>query len=418
MEFAVIRLDKLKLREDADKGSRSAKILLSFLKDTSGFLSCISIGNTLANLLLSSFVAVTFSEPLSRWLAGHLPQSVSYTTVETATTVLVTVLLTYVVLVCGETSPKQFAIARGDGYARRMAAPLKGWACVIRPVVSLVNFSVRSILFLFGIKPGDASSVEVDEEQIMRQVEYGEQQGSIEPDEKKMIENVFELNDRTAFDVMVHRKDVVAIEVGTDPDEIRNMIREVGYSRYPVYTDSIDNVIGVLNARDFLLASFDGKKFDYRTLLRKPLFVPETVRADVLLATMQKRKQALAVVVDEFGGTSGIVTVEDLVEEVVGEIYDEYDNSAEMLRIVKLPDGTFRIPGEMPISDVNAELKLELPEGEFSTIGGYVIEHLGSLPTEGTVVENDENGVSLTVERMDGTRVESIVAALRQKAES
>ena len=409
IEFAVIRLDRLVLRAQADEGDRTAKLLLYFLDEPGRFLSSISIGNTLANLLLSSFVAVTFAAPLSRWAVAKLPGHWAPGGVEAVVTALVTLLLTFFVLVFGEIAPKQFALDRGEGFARRMARPVRGWARVVSPAVSLVNLSARGLLRLFGIRAGDVHRLVVDEEQIMRQVEYGEKSGAIESDEKEMIENVFELNDLTAADVMVHRKDVVALPSDVSAKDVAETIRETGYSRYPVYTENIDNVVGILNTRDFLLRSLETPAPAIGPLVRKAMFVPETIKVDVLLRRMQKRKQRLAIVVDDFGGTSGIVSIEDLLEEIVGELYDEYDTDSDILRIVRLPDGTWRVPGESTIDEVNDKLGIELEEGEFNTLGGYIIEHLGTVPAAGAMLRVAEEGVDLKVEKMDGHRIGSVL---------
>ena len=414
IEFAVIRLDRLVLRAQADEGDRTAKLLLVFLDDPGRFLSSISIGNTLANLLLSSFAAVTFAAPLARWAVARLPGHAAPGTVEAVATALVTVLLTFLVLVCGEIAPKQFALDRGEGFARRVVRPVRGWARIVSPAVSLVNVSARGLLRLFGIRTGDVHSLVVDEEQIMRQVEYGEKSGAIESDEKEMIENVFELNDLTAADVMVHRKDVVALPSDVSAKDVAETIRETGYSRFPVFTENVDNVVGILNTRDFLLRSLETPEPAIGPLIRKAMFVPETIKVDVLLRRMQKRKQRLAIVVDDFGGTSGIVSLEDLLEEIVGELYDEYDKDSEILRIVRLPDGSWRVPGESTIDEVNEKTGLELEEGEFNTLGGYIIEHLGTVPAAGAMLRVPGEGVDLKVEKMDGHRIDSVLVQATQ----
>ena len=408
IEFAVIRLDRLKLKTEADEGDRTARLLLFFLDDTGRFLSSISIGNTLANLLLSSFVAVTFAEPLSKHLHAMLPGS-NYASVEAATTAAVTLLLTFVVLVCGEIAPKQFALSRGDSFARRLARPIRSWAALVYPAVYCINLATKGLLRLFGVHPEAGQPLVVNEEQILRQVEYGEQHGAIESDEKEMIENVFDLNDQTAADVMVHRKDVVALPSDVSAREVADTIRETGYSRFPVYEENIDNVVGILNTRDFLLRSLQESEPAIQPLLRKAMFVPETIKADVLLKRMQKRKQRLAIVVDDFGGTSGIVSMEDLVEQIVGELYDEYDDQSDISRIVRLPDGAWRVPGESTIDDVNDTLDTGLVEGEFNTLGGYIIERLDTVPAAGALVRVPELGLELKVEKVDGHRIDSVL---------
>ena len=201
----------------------------------------------------------------------------------------------------------------------------------------------------------------------------------------------------------------MALPVDAEWGEVRDTIRRAGVSRIPIYRDTIDTIEGVLNSRDFLLRSLDAKSFSIAPLLRKPMFVPETVKADALLKRMQRRKQAMAIVIDDHGGTSGIVTMEDLVEQVVGEIYDEYDSEDDVVRIERLGDGRWRVPGEASIDDANDALGAHLEEGEFGTLGGWLFERLSSVPSQGDVVEVPEHGLRMRVERMDGQRIDSVI---------
>ena len=405
-EFAVIRLDRLKVKQAAEEGSRRDRILAGFLADTGRFLSAISIGNTLANLLLSSFAAITFAPPLARKLVGSVRADAA---AESAAAAAVTVLLSFAVLVFGEVAPKQAAIAAGERWAHRFARVLRAWTWLAHPVVWLVSASSRLALRPFGVRPADGLAPAVTEDQILLQVEAGEQQGTVEADEKEMIENVFELNDLTAEDVMVHRKDVVALPADAPWPQIRDTIRRSGVSRIPIYRGSIDTIEGILNSRDFLLRSADSKSFSIGPLLRKPAFFPETIKADLLLKRMQKRKLSFAVIVDDHGGTSGIVTIEDLVEQIVGDLYDEYDPPDDVIEIKRLGEGRWRVPGEATIDDVNEAVGAELEEGEFNTLGGWIFERLSSIPSQGARIRVPEAGLELTVERMDGLRVDSVL---------
>ena len=404
-EFAVIRLDRLKVKQAAEEGSRRDRILAGFLSDTGRFLSSISIGNTLANLLLSSFAAITFAPPLARRIvaADAAPGA------EALAAAAVTVVLSYAVLVFGEIAPKQAAIAAGERFAHRFAPLLRAWTWIVHPAVWLVSASARLVLRPLGVRPGDGLVPAVTEDQILLQVEAGEQQGTVEADEKEMIENVFELNDLTAADVMVHRKDVVALPAEASWEEIRDTIRRAGVSRIPIYRGSIDTIEGVLNARDFLLRSVDSRSFAIAALLRKPMFVPETVKADVLLKRMQKRKQSIAIIVDDYGGTSGIVTIEDLVEQIVGDLYDEYDGPDDVVEIKDLGEGKWLVPGESSIDDVNEALGTELEEGEFSTLAGWIVERLASVPAQGADVDVPEHGLSMKVVKMEGRRIDTVL---------
>ena len=410
-EFAVIRLDRLALKEEAESGSRPARTLSAFLADTGRFLSSLSVGNTVANLLLSSFAAITFAPPIARRLAAALPGEPDLAAVETASAALLTLLLSYAVLVFGEIAPKQFALARGEGFAHKAAGAMRAWAAIVSPAVFLVSGGAKLLLKLFGVRAPMADAAPVSEEQILRQVEWGEEHGSIETDEKEMIENVFELKDLTAEDVMVHRKDVVALPTDATWGGIRDTIRRTGVSRIPIYRGSVDTIEGILNSRDFLLRSTDSKNFSIAPLLRKAMFVPETVKADLLLKRMQKRKQSMAIVIDDHGGTSGIVTVEDLVEQVVGELYDEYDKEEDVIRIEKLGEGRWRVPGEAELDDVSEAVGAELEEGEYTTLGGWLFERLASVPAQGAVVDVPELGLQMKIEKMDGHRIDSVLVS-------
>ena len=215
---------------------------------------------------------------------------------------------------------------------------------------------------------------------------------------------------------MVHRRDIVAIPVTATEEECRETIRSSNFSRIPVYEENIDNIKGILNSRDFLLKALDNEHINFVDILRKPLFVPETIRADVLFSQMQKSKQPIAIVLDEYGGTSGLISLEDLLEEIVGEIYDEYDQPEEEKReIEKLNDDEYRVPGEMPLKDVIEQLQLPTPEDEdFNTFAGIVFDRLKTVPTVGTIVPLPKLHIEAKVEKMDGNRIESLVVVKKE----
>lgn len=246
----------------------------------------------------------------------------------------------------------------------------------------------------------------VSEEDIREMVDKGEEKGEIEKEEKELIENVFEFNNSTAADVMVHRTDTVMLWVNDSPEEIMDTIRSSGLTRYPVYDEDTDDIIGILNTRDYLMNALEKKPKSFRQLLRKAYFVPETVRTDVLFRDMQSKKTHFAVVVDEYGGTSGIITMEDLVEELVGDIYDEFDPQDEQ-EIVPLGENLWRISGGTALEDVAEALAMEFPEDEEAeTLGGLVFARLDVIPADGShpVVETD--GLHIEVEKLADRRVE------------
>jgi putative hemolysin len=407
-EIAIISLNDAKVRRDADQGDKMSKILRRFIDEPGRFLATIQVGVTLAGFLASAFAAVTFAQPLARWFSSHAWCPLAHTTVEGIATILVTIILAFLTLILGELVPKRIAMQHSEQLARFVARPLRFVASTAAPFVNLLNFATNRILNLFGIDPTKGHD-RVSEEEIRMMVDIGGENGSIEPQEKKMIENVFEFNNKTAGEIMLHRLDIVALPIDVEESEIRHTIRKSGFSRIPIYNGSIDNIMGILNTRDYLIRALEDRPLKLPELLRKPFFVPETIRADILFQQMQKGKQAIAIVLDEFGGTSGLVSMEDLLEEIVGEIYDEYDVNVFPPSIVKLSETEFRIAGEAEIDDAADTLGVEIPEGDFTSLGGFILDKLGSIPEPGTRLEIPELNLDITVETMDGNRIDDVL---------
>ncbi len=407
-EIAIISLNDAKVRRDADQGDKTAKILRKFIDAPGRFLATIQVGVTLAGFLASAFAAVTFARPGALWVSAQTWCHLSVTTVESFMTIGVTVLLAFLTLIFGELVPKRVAMKHSAGLAKFVSKPLTVIASVTHPFVSLLNFVTDKILALFGI---DTSHVRehISEEEIRMMVDIGGENGSIEPQEKEMIENVFEFNNKTAAEIMVHRTDIVAISISIDDATCRETIRKCGLSRIPVYQGTIDDIQGILNTRDYLIKALDDQHPRVADLLRKPFFVPETIRTDLLFRQMQKNKQSIAIVLDEFGGTSGIVSVEDLLEEIVGEIYDEYDINIITSGIEKLSETDYRMPGETEIDDAAEVLDVKMEEGDFNSLGGFIFEKLNRMPTAGTKLLLPELSLELTVEKMDGHRIDSVL---------
>ncbi|MEI3001145.1 MAG: hemolysin family protein [Victivallis sp.] len=239
-------------------------------------------------------------------------------------------------------------------------------------------------------------------------VDIGEENGAIESDEKRMIENVFEFNNTTAAEVMTHRTELVALEIDTPPDEVERVLLSCGFSRVPVYRNDIDDIVGMLHFREYLSAKLKGEAApDIRKLLKPVYFAPGTMRANILFRNMQSRKFGMAVILDEFGGTSGIVSVEDLLEEIVGSLYDEYDEPE--VEIEEVAENEWRIGGSMRLDEIARKLDILLPEEEYDTIGGLVFGELNAIPTVGAVVELPEAGVTIRVVSVDERRVEQVL---------
>ena len=281
---------------------------------------------------------------------------------------------------------------------------------VFSPLVWLLSVSTDGLLKLLGINP-KAETEEVTEEEIRMMVDMGGESGAIEETEKEMIENIFEFNNLSAEDVMTHRMDVTAIWVGDDQETILKTILETGLSRFPVYDEDIDDIIGILSTRAYLLECHSKSPRPLRHLLHEAYFVPETVQADALFRDMQKKKVHMSIVVDEYGGMSGIVTMEDLLEEIVGNIYDEFDPQAEV-EIVRVEDNLWRVSGSVALRDLADVIEAELPlEEEYDTLGGLVFAQFTTIPRDGSQPEVDVSGLHIKVEKIDEHRVESALVS-------
>ena len=285
-------------------------------------------------------------------------------------------------------------------------APVADWTMtILSPVTRLCMALGALILRPFHIKPADAGDA-VTEEDIMQMVDIGEEKGAIEADEREMIENIFEFNNMNAGDCMIHRKDITAIDIESTDAEILNTIRQSGLSRFPVYEGSIDNVLGILTTRDYLLNRAEGRQAPLKALVRPAHFVPESVRTDVLFQEMQSRKQHMAIVVDEYGGTSGLITLEDLLEEIVGNIYDEFDPKEDP-EITRLSDGRWRISGSADLESVAKALDIQLPtDEEYDTLGGLIFSRLTEIPSDGEHPVVECFGLRISVEQIADRRVE------------
>lgn len=297
-----------------------------------------------------------------------------------------------------------------------VAAPAE-WAVLALSVITLPSYWLgKAILHPFHIQPGMAAE-HVTEEEIRMMVDIGEEKGAIEADEKEMIENIFEFNNMNAEDCMIHRKDITAIDADDTMDEVLATIAESGLSRFPVYEDSIDNVIGILTSRDFLINRCSEAPKPFRELIRPAHFVPESVHTDVLFREMQSRKQHMAIVIDEYGGTSGLITLEDLLEEIVGNIYDEFDPKEEQ-DITALSDGRWRVSGSTDLETLGEALSIELPlDEEYDTLGGLVFSHLTEIPADGTRPQVECFGLRISVTEIADRRVEWAIVEKLPKTE-
>ena len=405
-EIAVISLSETKLRKQAEEGDKKAKKLLALMQAPDNFLSAIQIAITLAGFLNAAFAADSFAGPLVNWLVQDLGvTAIPVGVLNTLMVILVTIILSYFTLVLGELVPKRIAMKKTEGVARATVGAVWAVATVFRPVIWLLSKSTNGVLRLLHIDP-KADEEEVSEDEIRMMVDLGEERGTIEANEKELIDNIFEFNNTTAEDVMVHRTDMVMIWADDPADEILRTIQDSGMSRFPVCEEDADDIIGLLNTRDYLLNAQLAHPKSLRELLRPAYFVPESVRTDVLFRDMQSKKVHMAIVVDEYGGTSGLVTMEDLLEEIVGNIYDEFDPQEEQV-IEQLEDYLWRISSSCELDQVAEALNMEFPEDEESdTLGGLVFAQLSAIPEDGSQVAVDTCGLHIQVQNFTDRRVE------------
>ena len=405
-EIALISLSGARLKKRAGEGDKQAAKLLPLTQAPDYFLSAIQIAVTLAGFLSSAFAADSFSGPLAAWLADDLGVTIlSPAALNGLMVVLITLALSYFSLVFGELVPKRIAMKKTEAVARFTAGAVAAVAAVFRPVIWLLSKSTNGVLRLLHIDP-QAGPEDVSEDEIRMMVDLGEERGVIGAFEKELIENIFAFGDTTARDVMVHRTDMAMVRAGAASEDVRNAILASGRSRFPVYREDADHIVGILNTRDFLLNAQQLRPKPLTGLLRPAYFVPESVHTDVLFRDMQRKKVHMAIVVDEYGGTSGLVTIEDLLEEIVGSICGESD-PREGKDIEQAGPGVWKAAGGCGLEQVARALGVELPGMvDAGTLGGLVFAQLSAIPEDGAHIEVDACGLHIKVLELTGRRVE------------
>lgn len=404
-EIAILQLNENKLRKQAEEGSKKAEKLLALASSPNKFLSTIQIGITLAGFLGAAFAADNFASMLTDWLLS-IGVTMGRVPLNSLCVILITLILSYFTLILGELVPKRIAMQKAEAVANVVGPVIYSLAAIFRPVVFLLSKSTNGLLRLIGLNP-NAQSDEVTEEEIRLMVDIGEETGAIDTAEREMIENIFEFNNISAEDVMVHRTDVKSIWVDEEKDEIIKAILETGLSRFPVYDEDNDDIVGILNTREYLLNLTGEEKKSVRDLMRPAYFVPESVAADVLFRDMQKSKVHMSIVVDEYGGMAGIVTMEDLLEEIVGNIYDEFDPPKEM-EIEQISENLWRVSGGAELEALEEAMDIEIPQKEeYDTIGGLIFSRFSSIPQDGSQPEVTIGEMEISVATILDHRVES-----------
>lgn len=399
-EIAVISLNETKLRRQAEDGDKKAARMLKMVTEPTGFLSTIQICITLAGFLGSAFAADNFSDMLVDWLVIDCGVTgIAPATLDTVSVIVITLILSYFTLVLGELVPKRVAMKRPEGIARAVSGLMIGMSKFLKPIIWLLTVSTNGVLRLFGIDPNDTAE-EVSEEEIIMMLDSGEEAGSIESGEKELIKNVFALNDTTAEDVMVHRSQVSVLWSAAPRAELLREIAETGYSRFPVCGKDVDDVVGILHAKTYLTALSRDDKADMGDYLLPVRFVHASTRINSVLMDMQREHMHMVIVVDDYGGVVGIVTLEDILEELVGEIWDESDEVVE--EIIKQADGSFKVLCCAQLDSLCDAVGRNI-DSEADTVSGWVIEKLGGIPKAGESF--DDGGMHVVVTSTDSRRV-------------
>lgn len=384
-EIAFISLNDAKIDIQVKEGNKKAKKIKEMLINPSKFLATIQIGITLAGFLSSAFASETFASKLSPILNSLVP-NISLETWNNISIIVVTIILSYFTLIFGELVPKRIAMKNCEKIAFASVGIIKFISIITAPFVKLLTISTNIVSKLFGVSEKDEETV--TEEEIRMMVDVGEEKGAIEEEEKNMINNVFEFNDKVVSEIMVPRTEIFALDYNLNISEVISELSEdFRYSRIPVYDETIDNIKGIVYIKDILLST-KNKTSKIKNLMKEAYFVSETKNVNKLFEELRKNRKQIAIVIDEYGGTSGIVTMEDILEEIVGEIYDEYDDIENVVE--QLDENTFIIGGSMAIYEVEDILDIEIEEGDYDTISGYLVEKLGKIPTEkdiGTIIE-------------------------------
>ena len=398
-EIAFISLNDAKIEKQAKEGNKKAKQIKKMLREPSKFLATIQIGITLAGFLSSAFAADAFADDLAPMLQNLIP--LGLTAWRNISIILITIILSYFSLIFGELVPKRLAMRNSEKIAFGTIGIIRTISIITVPFVKLLTASTNGVSKLFGISGTDEETV--TEEEIRMMVDVGEEKGSIKEEERELINNVFEFNDKVVSEIMIHRKDIYAIDINSDIDNILKELDEYKYSRIPVYEENIDNIVGMLFIKDLLANVNKKEKVKIAKIIREPYFVSENKPIDELFRDLQKNKHQLAIVLDEYGGTAGLVTMEDIIEELVGNIFDEYDE--EEKEFEKIDDNTFLISGSVSIHDLRKILGVEIPEGEYDTLSGYLIELLGRIPSDDEKPVIETKRVTYKIEDYEEKRI-------------
>ena len=401
-EMAIVSLNKSRLSILSEEGNEKAKLLLKLLDEPTKFLSTIQIGITLAGFLASASAATSLSMPVASALKNlKVPAS------EEIALFLVTLLLSYFTLVFGELFPKRLALQNAEKTAMSSVRSIILISKIASPFIKILTASTNMLVRLSGSDP-DTSGEQVSEAEIRMMIGVGEENGIINETEREMLDSIFEFDNTLAKQIMTPRVNVFALDIETPVDELIDKILEEQYSRIPIYENDIDNIIGILYMKDLFLELRKGtiSQETVRKLIRIPYFVPEAKNIDVLFKELQSTKNHMAILIDEYGAFSGIVSIEDLIEEVMGNIFDEYDENFDEIK--RIDSNTYIVDGLASIDDINDATNLNIESNDFDTIGGFVVSLLGHIPRENEEKTVEFENIVFTVEKVDEKRISKL----------
>lgn len=404
-ELAVLSINETKLERMAEQGDKRAKRLFKLTREPAKFLATIQVAITLSGFLGSAFAADGFSEPLVEWVLS-LGVKVPRATLDSIAVVVITLILSYFTLVFGELVPKRVAMKKAEALGMSISGLVNGISIVFKPVVWFLSVSTNAILRLLGIDPNEADE-QVNEEEILMMVDAGSEKGAIDEQEREFIQNVFEFDDLTAEEIAVHRIEVTVLWMEDSMDVWAETIHDSRHTLYPVCQDSADNVIGILNAKDYFRLDDRSRENVMQRAVKSPFFVPETIKADVLFRKMKKTRNVMAIVLDEYGGMVGIVTLNDLIEQLVGDLgEDTPEEEAAEPHVEQMNENTWAIIGNVELYDIEQALDVDIGLEEVDTFTGLVFGALDMIPHDGEQnIELDFKGLHIHIQKVEDHQI-------------
>lgn len=417
-ELAVLSINETKLERMAEEGNKRAKRLFKLTREPARFLATIQVAITLSGFLGSAFAADGFSEPLVDWvlsLGVDLPRA----TLDSIAVIVITLILSYFTLVFGELVPKRVAMKKAESIGLGISGLVSGISVVFRPIVWFLSVSTNAVLRLMGIDPNEADE-QVNEEEILMMVDAGSEKGAIDDQEREFIQNVFAFDDLTAEEIAVHRTEVTILWMEDSEEEWANTIHDSRHTLYPVCQDSPDNIIGILNAKDYFRLDDKSRENVMRNAVKEPFFVPETIKADVLFRNMKKTRNIMAIVLDEYGGMVGIVTLNDLIEQLVGDLgEDTPEEAAAEPHVEQMDENTWAIIGNVELHDIEEALGVDIGLEEVDTFTGLVFGELDMIPGDGEQnIELEFKGLHIQIKKVEDHQISYAVVTKLEPAEN